>query len=70
MTVRSTTTHATYQLVECADETTRETLSPLSPGESVQLRLTRVGQRGNVWCAEQQASRGAAPRRTRSRVEG
>ncbi|WP_199723059.1 hypothetical protein [Halobellus sp. Atlit-38R] len=49
LTVRSATTHATYQLVEYTDESTRDALAPLRPGESVRLSLSRVGRRGNVW---------------------
>lgn len=52
VTVRSTATHATYHLVDFADETTREALSSLSAGESVRLDLSRVGCRGNVWRAD------------------
>ena len=57
VTVRSTATHATYHLVDFADETTREALSSLSAGESVCLDLSRVGRRGNVWRADDAASR-------------
>ena len=49
LTVRSTTTHATYQLVEYTDESTRDALASLQTGESVRLSLSRVGRRGNVW---------------------
>ena len=49
LTVRSTTTHATYQLVEYTDESTRDALASLQPGESVRLSLSRIGRRGNVW---------------------
>jgi hypothetical protein len=56
LTVRSTTTHATYQLVDYADESTREALAARSEGESVRLRLSRVGRRGNVWRADRTAA--------------
>ena len=52
VTVRSTATKATFHLVEYADESTRESLSSLASGESVRIRLSRVGARGNVWRAE------------------
>lgn len=52
VTVRSTATHATYHLVDFADDSTREALSSLSTGESVRLDLSRVGRRGNVWRAD------------------
>ena len=48
LTVRSTTTHATYQLVEYTDESTRDALTSLQAGESVRLSLSRVGRRGNA----------------------
>lgn len=57
VTVRSTTTHATYHLVDFADDATREALSSLSVGESVRLDLSRVGRRGNVWRADDAVSR-------------
>lgn len=52
VTVRSTAMHATYHLVDFADDATREALSSLSVGESVRLDLSRVGRRGNVWRAD------------------
>jgi hypothetical protein len=51
-TVRSTTAHATYHLVAYADDSTRQTVSSLAAGESARLSLSRVGDRGNVWRAE------------------
>lgn len=52
-TVRSTTAHATYHLVAYADDSTRQTVSSLAAGESARLSLSRVGDRGNVWRAEE-----------------
>lgn len=54
-TVRSTTAHATYHLVAYADDSTRQTVSSLTAGESARLSLSRVGDRGNVWRAEEAA---------------
>ncbi|QCC46886.1 hypothetical protein [Halobellus limi] len=66
VTVRSTATHATYHLVDFADDATREALSSLSVGESVRLDLSRVGRRGNVWRADDAASRSPAEVATES----
>jgi len=54
-TVRSTTAHATYHVVAYADDSTRQTVSSLAAGESARLSLSRVGERGNVWRAEEAA---------------
>jgi hypothetical protein len=51
LTVRSSGTNATYHLVDYADESTREALESLAAGERVDLDLSRVGRRGNVWRA-------------------
>ena len=52
LTVRSSGTHATFHLVDFADDATREKLASLVAGESVRLDLSRVGRRGNVWRAD------------------
>jgi hypothetical protein len=58
-TVRSTAAHATYHLVAYADEQTRQAVSSLAAGESARLGISRVGDRGNVWRAEEAAARPA-----------
>lgn len=52
LTVRSRETNATYHLVDYADESAREALESLGAGERVDLDLSRVGRRGNVWRAD------------------
>jgi hypothetical protein len=52
LTVRSSETHATYHLVDYADERVRDRLSALSAGTTVRLRLARTGGRSNVWRVE------------------
>lgn len=52
-TVRSTTAHATYHVVAYVDDSTRQAVSSLAAGESARLSLSRVGERGNVWRAEE-----------------
>jgi hypothetical protein len=60
VTVRSTSTPATYHIVDYADEATRRIASSLSAGESARLDLSRVGERGNVWRAEAATPRATA----------
>jgi hypothetical protein len=52
LTVRARETHATYHLVDYADERLRDQLARLPVGSTVRLHLTRAGGRSNVWCVE------------------
>lgn len=52
VTCRDAETHATYHVVDYADPDLRERAAALEVGTAVELRLSRTGNRANVWRVE------------------
>lgn len=53
MTMRNLQTNATYQIVDYASRDLRQQAASLDQGMKTTLRVSRTGERGNLWRVEQ-----------------
>lgn len=57
MTMRNPETHATFHIVDYASPELRAEAKRLEPGTKIDLRVSRTGDRGNLWRAEELSDR-------------